>query len=167
MHVNESIDSGLALRASMRSVCRVLVCARVLTVACCCEQVLTYSLTRKDGGGSVATSTGAVFRATPEAGAVPVNGSCSIGFTCAASAAGDHELQYSLELSDRATSEKVGRLLCALSVYLCRNRGEVGDGGWGKGRVFSPFWGALCWGCLGAGAEGRLSFRERGMFSQR
>ncbi len=70
-------------------------------------KVLTYALTRKDGSGSAATATGAVFRATPEAGAVPVNGSCSVGFTCAATAAGDHELLYSLELSDRVTAERV------------------------------------------------------------
>jgi hypothetical protein len=110
---------------------RVLACARVLTIVCC-EQVLMYSLTRKDGG-SAATSTGAMFRATPEAGAVPVNGSCSVGFTCVASAAGDHELQYSLELSDRVTSEKVGGLLCALSVSLCLNRGGGGGDGGGGG----------------------------------
>jgi hypothetical protein len=85
-------------------------------------QVLTYSLTRKDGGGSTATAPGAVFRATPEAGAVPVNGSCSIGFTCTASAEGDHELLYVLELSDRVTSEKVGSALCALSVAWNRRR---------------------------------------------
>jgi hypothetical protein len=126
-----SLDSGGRLALGMAEVLvnlGVLIADRPPPVRGFCiinntGKVLKYDLIREDGGGSTATATGAVFRATPEAGAIPVNGSCSVGFTCTATAVGDHELLYSLELDDRVTA---GRVSVRVTLSVCSLNVAVG-----------------------------------------
>jgi hypothetical protein len=126
-----SLDSGGRLALGMAEVLvnlGVLIADRPPPVRGFCiinntGKVLKYELIRKGGEGSTATATGAVFRATPEAGAVPVNGSCSVGFTCTATAVGDHELLYSLELDDRVTA---GRVNVRVTLSVCSLNVAVG-----------------------------------------
>ncbi len=53
------------------------------------------------------------FRASPETGAVSVNGHATIAFTCTSQIVGPHEHKYVLELSDRTVTQSIDLLLSA------------------------------------------------------